>query len=291
MTDTNRPNQVKKYMFTWNNYPEDWKQLIAKRLEPIAHKLACQAEIGDQGTPHIQGAIVLKRRMRWSQFGLPKEIHWENMKGNENVAIAYALKESTRDTTQSPILYNVSLPETIKVLQEPEMLAWQKETVEIIKRTPSDRIIYWRWDHDGKCGKSALVKLLCYKYGALMVSGSNKDMKSAVARYKEEKGVTPKILIYDIPRMARDYVSYTGIEELKNGCFLSTKYEVKMVIMNSPHILCFANFEPDFDALSSDRWDVREIELTQEEEDKIEKGILEQHQENHQDGDNGENEG
>lgn len=29
------------------------------------------------GMPHIQGAIFLKRKMRWSQFGLPKEVWGE----------------------------------------------------------------------------------------------------------------------------------------------------------------------------------------------------------------------
>ena len=50
-----------------------------------------------------------------------------------------------------------------------------------------------------------------------------------------------------------------SIEEIKNGCFASSKYESKMVIMNSPHILCFANELPDTQKLSRDRWNLHDL--------------------------------
>ena len=41
-------------------------------------------------------------------------------------------------------------------------------------------------------------------------------------------------------------ISWSGLEDVKNGCFASTKYECEMVIMNSPHLLWFADFEPAY---------------------------------------------
>lgn len=68
----------------------------------------------------------------------------------------------------------------------------------------------------------------------------------------------------DIPRSCRKYVNYTGIEEIKNGCFASTKYECEMIVMNSPHFICFANDEPQVEKMSQDRWVVRCLDENEE---------------------------
>ena len=56
-----------------------------------------------------------------------------------------------------------------------------------------------------------------------------------------------------------DYLSYTGIEEVKNGCFFSQKYESAMVVMPYPTIIVFANEEPCYGKMSQDRWRVQQI--------------------------------
>ena len=203
-------NQLKKWVFTWNNYPDDWKDILKARLDRITERYAAQAEIAKgTNTKHIQGCVFLNSRMRWSQFGLPKEIHWEGMKGKDFQAIAYVLKRDTRDKGQTPLLKGISPPETIMVLREEEMLAWQKETLEILKGDPEkdNRIIYWRWDAIGKSGKSAFTKYLVVEHDALMLSGRSVDMKSAVLKFKEAKGYSPRTVIYDIPRSCLLYTS------------------------------------------------------------------------------------
>ena len=53
----------------------------------------------------------------------------------------------------------------------------------------------------------------------------------------------------------------TFIEDLKNGRYASTKYDCEVVIGNSPHIICFANFlPPDLTKLSLDRWLIGHID-------------------------------
>ena len=51
-----------------------------------------------------------------------------------------------------------------------------------------------------------------------------------------------------------EYVSYGAIEKIKNGYYMCSKYESKPIIRNPPHIIIMANFEPDYEALSKDRW-------------------------------------
>ena len=131
--------------------------------------------------------------------------------------------------------------------------------IDLVDKEPDNRSIHWYYDYKGGTGKSALVKLLCYKYDAVVCSGKASDMKYMIVKYNEKNGVYPKVVIFDIPRSIKDYVSYSGIEEIKNGCFASSKYECEMVLMNSPHILCFANEIPEFEKLSKDRWKITDL--------------------------------
>ena len=61
--------------------------------------------------------------------------------------------------------------------------------------------------------------------------------------------------MFDVPRSSQQYISYTGIEEIKNGIFSSPKYESCMVAMPPPHVVVLCNIPPDYTDtdLSSDR--------------------------------------
>ena len=69
----------------------------------------------------------------------------------------------------------------------------------------------------------------------------------------------PEIILLDIPRASKDFINYGAIEQLKNGCLYSGKYEGGDCIFPHPHVICFANEEPDKDMMSKDRWDIIKI--------------------------------
>lgn len=130
--------------------------------------------------------------------------------------------------------------------------------MEIIQGEVDDRKIYWFWEPNGGMGKSALCRYLAIKMNALLVSGKASDMKAALALIQKNGKPMPTILLMDIPRTV-EHLSYTGMEEIKNGVFFSAKYESGMVCMNSPHFICFANREPEREKMSADRWVIKEI--------------------------------
>ena len=183
-------------------------------------------------------------------LGLSKKIHWEKARGSKEENEAYCSKEEN-------VILKIGFDSELRVISI--LKDWQKSVVDLVSEEPDDRSINWYYDYKGGIGKSALVKLLCYKYGAIVCSGKASDMKYMIVKYKEKNGVYPNVVIFDIPRSLKDYVSYSGIEEIKNGCFASSKYECDMVLMNSPHILCFANEIPEFEKLSKDRWKVVDL--------------------------------
>lgn len=179
-----------------------------------------------------------------------KRIHWEKCRGTVTDNIKYCTKEGDY------VLNKIVLPKAIKVCTP---YGWQLEVLDIIKNEPDNRKIFWYWSVEGGVGKSELCKYLCVNHGAIICSGDAKDIKYMVVKYHEKHETYPEIVVLDIPKYKGNGVSYVGIEEIKNGCFASSKYECDMVVMNAPHIFCFANEGPQMNAMSKDRWVVKEI--------------------------------
>ncbi len=56
-----QPNQIKNWCFTFNNYSEDDILLLESKFKEICDKYIFEREIGECGTPHLQGFISLKK--------------------------------------------------------------------------------------------------------------------------------------------------------------------------------------------------------------------------------------
>lgn len=244
----------KKWCFTWNNFPETWEEDLAP-MAPKSEGFVFGQEVGESGTPHIQGYVEFKNKMRPSEMGLSKKIHWEKAKGDREANVKYCSKDGKYISHGGR---NFRPPPVIKIIQT--LYKWQQEVVDLITQEPDDRSIHWFWDSKGGIGKSKLVKYLCIKHEALVCSGKTADMKYLVVSQES----APELVIMDVPRDSLRFISYTGIEEIKNGCFASSKYESKMFIMNSPHVLIFANEPPDMEKMSADRWVIHDLNEPEE---------------------------
>ncbi len=259
--NTNSPpkNQRKNWFFTWNNYNGEHSiQTLIDKFDSICTKYVFQEEIGKNGTPHLQGCIELKNRARFSEFCLDKKIHWEITKMKENAEI-YCSKMDTR--AGRTFSKGIIMKEEVEIITEDEMNEFQKTIVLEIKEKPKHRIINWVVDRVGGRGKSNLCKYLCIKEGALMLCGKASDMKCGIAAWKNKKKNYPRIILIDCPRTFDvNYLSYTGLEEIKNACFFSPKYESDMVYGNRPHIYIFSNELPDTEKLTSDKWRIMDLD-------------------------------
>jgi len=242
----------KKWCFTLNNYSEsDIRNSgsVVSELKEICNLLIIGNEKGESGTPHLQGYCEFKTKVRPLEMKLHNRIHWEKARGTRDENERYCSKEN--------VLIKHGFPKMIKIIEN--LLPFQTSVVELILEEPDDRSVHWYYDYVGGIGKSLLVKLLCYKYNAVVCSGKAADMKYMIIKFNEKNGRFPECVIFDVPRSMKDYLSYSGIEEIKNGCFASSKYECDMVIMNSPHVLVFANDLPEVDKLSKDRWVIHDL--------------------------------
>lgn len=138
---------------------------------------------------------------------------------------------------------------------------WEKQILEIISEEPDDRTIHWFWSDEGNVGKTAFCKYLTHEFGAIPLHGKGADVRNGVVQFMaSHNGQTPELVIFPIPRsFGSQYVSYEALENIKDMYFYSGKYEGGIVCGNSPHLIVFANSEPDYAKCSADRWSVSKI--------------------------------
>ncbi len=248
---------AKIWTFTINN-PTD--QMITNLISsPHISHYVFQEE--DEGTPHLQGVLRLrkKHRMNWLKRHVDGGAHWEpceSLKGS----ILYCSKKAKRKRGGRLWTKGWKIREEKKKVRDPlegkELYRYQEEIIDMVLGEPDLRKVYWYWSSRGNIGKSSLVKHLCLKFGAVCIGGKFSDALYAIAE-REEAGKKCDILIFDIPRSQGNKISFTAIESVKNGCFFSSKYKSNMCLMNTPHIIIFANEEPRYGGLSADRWNIK----------------------------------
>ncbi len=243
------PKRHRKWTFTINN---PLLELYPEKLD-FCKKYVYQLEIGDNKTEHLQGCLELVNNKTLSALKLilPRA-HLEPCKDWKG-SIKYCTKRES--WVRGPWVKGVILDKPIKLITK--MRKWQQDVIDIINKEPDDRTIHWFWEEQGCTGKTALAKWICSNKNAIVLGGKGADCLYGVAELKDKNDL---IVIFDISRITEEYVSYMAIEKIKDGIYFSTKYESKMVIFNSPHVICFSNFAPNEEMLSLDRWHIVEIE-------------------------------
>lgn len=252
-------NQLMNWFFTWNNYPDNFLETLETLFKKICKRYIFQKEMGSNGTPHIQGTICLKKAMRWEEFKLPKEIHWEKTLHVES-AFAYCSKTETRVGTEVyrwPVIVEKAELRIISNLKP-----WQSSVMDIIKPDiPDERTIHWVFDENGCMGKTVFSKYLYSKENAIIATGgASKDIACLIAGLaKEGRDLNAKTtFVFNFPR-STEGVSWKAIEMVKDGLITSPKYESSTLVFNCPHVICFSNEMPDLNKLSSDRWMIWKI--------------------------------
>lgn len=238
-----RVNASKRWCFTaYNTNAEEMKELIGSYGSYIFGEEICPTT----KKKHLQGYIEFFKKERPLEKIKSMNIHWEKAIGSKKENIEYCSKDGEYHT-------NMKIPRKLKILDDSKLYDWQKKIIEIIKEEPDDRKIYWFWEKEGCVGKTTFCKYLSKKFDAIPLEGKKNDILYCAAEFESD------IYIWDLERSMEEYVSYGAIEKIKNGYYMCSKYESKPIIRNSPHIIIFANFEPDTEKLSKDRWIITNI--------------------------------
>lgn len=262
LKNSKQPNKAKQWCFTLNNFTADEIVLLKQKFEELCHLWIFEEESGESGTPHLQGYINLKDKMRPTEFKLSSRIHWEvkGKKSTELENIFYCSKDFRNHGNKVYHSLNVTIPRPLKLITPDR--GYQKYILNLISQPPDDRTINWFWEDVGGVGKSSFCKYLIHKNDACyLTEGKKSDIMNMVYNYVLEKYLD--LVVVDIPR-SNTNISYKSLEEIKNGIISNTKYETGTKIINSPHIIVFANWAPDVSKMSADRWNIHKIDSNYE---------------------------
>lgn len=277
--------KTRMYMLTINNPTEDDVATIDELMDDDkVVDLIGQHERGEEGTLHIQLLINWKNPRAFN--GVKKLFPRAHIEVAQHLikSARYCSKDDTREELEpswekigSKSLLKVwnmeqeqeilKIPYVTKSCSDPmhglELYQWQKDILELYGTEPEHRLIHWYYDPIGDCGKTSFSKSLSMQYDdILLCTGSARDSKYLVAQWIIAHKWTrdPKMIIFDIARCQdSEKVSYQAIEDMKNGFYVSTKYESGRVIHEYPHVIIFANQLPDVSKMSLDRWRIHEL--------------------------------
>lgn len=88
---------AKNWCFTINNYhPDDMEKLEVMFNHGHFNYLVYGEEVGEEGTPHLQGYVQMKKKMRLAQVKkfISPRAHLQNSRGSPEQASAYRLNNS-----------------------------------------------------------------------------------------------------------------------------------------------------------------------------------------------------
>lgn len=279
----------KTWMFTLNNYTEEqaaW--CTAYSTEPNIVRMTVSKEVGETGTPHLQGCITWKSNKRlagcnkllkahWTKADSPDAAHEYPVKSDSDVFVQVNNKNKGQGK-------RVDIPEMAaairaadnwnQVLDIPGVnrhFAWAKavwaakpqpgESIEDFRpwqhklylellEEPDKRKIIWYYDETGGSGKTTMGIHMISMGAYYCCNGKSSDI---VFAYQNQK-----IIVFDLARSSETVTNYMVIEKLKDGVMFSAKYESQTKYRKGgAHMVVFSNFLPDKSQMSADRWDIR----------------------------------
>lgn len=242
------PLRYRKWCFTLNNYTRVDIDTIKQEFKD--DKYCFQEEAGENKTEHLQGYVEFTNARTFAS--LKKKIpraHWEKAR-NPEAAEAYCCKEETRI---GEIFTNIFKKKIFHTKNFDELYPWQKNILTIIEEQPDDRTIHWFWEPTGCRGKTIVIKYILkhYPFATFTCATKSADILSIA---DEEKN----IYLLNFTRSQEGFAPWNALEQLKDGLISDSKLKKKSrnIVMDSPHVICFANWPPDQGKLSEDRWKV-----------------------------------
>lgn len=176
---------------------------------------------------------------------------------------AYCCYKSVVHSGEQYIREHINKKISEEEVGDPRLLPWQKLLLEELNRKPDSRKIIWYVDPAGCSGKTTISRYLSLDSQNVICfeNGKSADAKHAFNGQK--------IVIIDLARSSEQHINYEIMETLKNGSFFSPKYNSRYKHAGIPHLVVFANFYPDKDKMSADRWDIRILHNVNVEKDLL----------------------
>lgn len=264
------------WCFTYNNYDlkivPEFQELIKKNCKLGFYN----CEVGESGTPHLQGYIELLKKGRPINM-FPKGIHWAKAKGNLDANFKYCSKDACGQIENMSFCHGYKLKPKVKVITN--LRPFQISIENMLLLDVDDGKIIWIYDEIGQLGKTCMTKYLNVKYGCpFTYGGKRSDIINLVYNCRDYLLETDKaVMIYNFTRETDpNKISYSSMEQISDGLISNNKFECGCFACNCPHILVFANTLPCFGKMTDSRWKIYTIDENLElvKYDRIETNIF-----------------
>lgn len=244
--------QCKNICITVNDWTIEEKSKLVQYLQWYCDKYIVCEEIGENGTPHLQGAFVLKNKDRFGGImnKLGFKCHLEKMRVDWKQQVEYCSKG------ENVIKFsNDADDKEIKYVKKENFYPWQKKVWDICQGESDDTAINWVWGKNENIGKSSFVRTMGIEENACIIH--NGKYSNIMNRAFMAKNV--KLFLIDVPRNNGNVVSYDAIDSIKNGFIFNRKYKTGVKLINHPCVVVFSNNKPDINKLSLHKWRIYEI--------------------------------
>lgn len=245
--------QYINYCFTLNNYTENEIRDLEINIKQYCKKAIVGKEVGEEGTPHLQGQLTFKKKTRITEIKKLAGFERTHIEKTNNIKASEKYCQKDGD-----ILFKIGFPPEIKTISN--LYQWQNELLTKLNEKPDERKIIYIYEPEGNVGKSAFIKYILvkeiFKIG-FCDGGKKNDIINMIYNLKYD----PDVVFMDLPRENEGHISSSAIECIKNGMIFNSKFESGFKVFNSPHVVIFSNYEPaNINNLSKDRWEIYTIE-------------------------------
>ena len=286
--------RAKHWCFTLNNYTPADVDRLSTEITGVDYMIFGK-EVGESGTPHLQGTICFATRKRLQQVKLViGAAHCEIARGLTN-SIKYCRKgeivtewgvipltggkgekRSDLEEFKSSVLEGVANMKELRELHSSVCAQYPRFVREYIEDNKEQVRVECFPLRDWQ---ASLNTVLLHEPEArqviFVVDKIGNQGKSWFARYYEDLHENAQIIVpgkkadmaftvkdkrvffIDCPRSKQgDFIQYDFLEELKNGYVFSPKYESVVKKFRIPHVVVLMNELPDMTKLSEDRYKI-----------------------------------
>lgn len=291
---------AKHWCFTLNNYTvADVERLTGLQSEASCAYCIFGREVGESGTPHLQGFVSFKtRKTRAAAIALCGQAHFTVARSVPN-SIEYCKKDGDYTEVGSyeevasagkrtdidafkedVVLGNLDL-KSLRDIHSEVFAKYPRFCIDFVQDNQPVRAVP---DHPFRPWQQQLYERLLLPADdrkiIFLVDYQGNSGKSWFAHYFTSKNVrrsqvllpgkkadmvyaldtSVEVLFVDAPRSKQgEYLQYDFLEEVKNGYVFSSKYESRMKTLGSCHVVVSMNEDPDLTKLSFDRYDITRL--------------------------------
>jgi len=288
------PPQSTRWVFTLNNYTND-QVLHLQQLAPAVKYLIFGREVGEAGTPHLQGFVIFKERKRLTSAKnlISNQAHLEVARGTSEQASDYCKKEGNFEEfgsfpTKAPnvfeefkkwVLDQTSKPTAAMVAAEHPSIFIRysrvMEWIDLIYPTPITNPGEYRPYQQSLADileQQPDPRKILFVVDPVGNTGKSWFVRKWLSEHDEFTQClsvgkrddlahvvceSKRYFLFDLPRSQSEFLQYSVLEQLKDQQIFSPKYNSKMKrLAHRPHVVVFMNEEPDRTKLSVDRYQV-----------------------------------